>query len=202
MPVPPPTCAPLGAQALPVLNDDVVAKMRAPVHALLAHLDRTLSADVEALSDGNRDRMFTAASQLLQKASQVLTHADGAVAADCKARPAHLRLGFSQLNIYPPCLFMHVLGYLGSTRAQSISQLPVQPVCAQVHCMWAQVAKVQREFIQRLLTFTTFSKHMAAVRETHSLLRCALDLRDRPRPPEPSDGGRCIKVRCGADASI
>lgn len=53
---------------------------------------------------------------------------------------------------------------------------------------------MQREFIQRLLTFTTFSKHMAAVRETHSLLRGALDLRDRPRPPEPSDGGRCIKV--------
>ena len=63
--------------------------------------------------------------------------------------------------------------------------------------MGAQVGQVQREFIQRLLTFTTFSKHMAAVRETHSLLRCALDLRDRPRPPEPSDGGRCIKVRGG-----
>ena len=63
--------------------------------------------------------------------------------------------------------------------------------------MGAQVGQVQREFIQRLLTFTTFSKHMAAVRETHSLLRCALDLRDRPRPPEPSDGGRCIKVREG-----
>ena len=71
-----------------MLNDEVVASMRAPVHALLAHLDATLGADVEALSDGNRDRMFTAASALLQKAAQVLTHADGAVAADGKARPA------------------------------------------------------------------------------------------------------------------
>ena len=80
-------------QALPVLNNEVVASMRAPVHALLAHLDATLGADVEALSDGNRDRMFTAASALLQKAAQVLTHADGAVAADAKARPFAYPLG-------------------------------------------------------------------------------------------------------------
>ena len=86
-----------------MLNDEVVASMRAPVHALLAHLDATLGADVEALSDGNRDRMFTAASALLQKAAQVLTHADGAVAADGKARPAQL-FSFcdpAQHNIFP-----------------------------------------------------------------------------------------------------
>jgi len=54
---------------------------------------------------------------------------------------------------------------------------------------------VQRNFIQRLLTFTTFQKHMAAVRETHSLLRCAVNLRDRPRLPESSDGGTSIQAR-------
>lgn len=53
---------------------------------------------------------------------------------------------------------------------------------------------MQRNFIQRLLTFTTFQKHMAAVRETHSLLRCAVNLRDRPRLPEASDGGSSIQA--------
>lgn len=53
---------------------------------------------------------------------------------------------------------------------------------------------MQRNFIQRLLTFTTFQKHMAAVRETHSLLRCAVSLRDRPRLPDSSDGGRSIQA--------
>ncbi|KAK9838464.1 hypothetical protein WJX81_000965 [Elliptochloris bilobata] len=127
-------------RALPLLNKEVVAKLGTPVHELLVHLDKTLGADVEMLSDGNRDRMFISASQLLQKASLVLMQAKGAVVADSK------------------------------------------------------VGEVQRNFIQRLLTFTTFSKHMAAVRETHSLLHCALDMRDRPRAPEPSDGGACIKA--------
>ena len=106
-------CCPLTApgwalQALPLLNDDVVEKMRAPVHALLAHLDMTLGANVEALSDGNRDRMFTAASQLLQKASQVLTHADGTVAADSKVSPAMGSLGLNPAQLLSLAPIMHM----------------------------------------------------------------------------------------------
>ena len=63
-----------------------------------------------------------------------------------------------------------------------------------------QVGAVQRNLIGRLLTNTTLHKHMAAARETHGLLRCALDFRDRPRPPEPSDGGSSIRVRAPAAA--
>lgn len=70
------------AQALPLLNDEVVAKMAPSVHVLLRHLDATLAYDVEALSDGNRDRMFTAASALLQKSATLLTLAEGAASAD------------------------------------------------------------------------------------------------------------------------
>jgi len=62
------------------------------------------------------------------------------------------------------------------------------------------VGAVQRNLIGRLLTNTTLHKHMAAARETHGLLRCALDLRDRPRPPEPSDGGSSIRARDPAAA--
>lgn len=81
------------AQALPLLNDEVVAKMAPSVHVLLRHLDATLACDVEALSDGNRDRMFTAASALLQKSATLLTLAEGAASADRTVRaPASGRL--------------------------------------------------------------------------------------------------------------
>ena len=41
-----------------------------------------------------------------------------------------------------------------------------------------QVSAVQREFVQKLLTFPVFSKHLAAVREINNMLRRALDLRE------------------------
>ena len=37
---------------------------------------------------------------------------------------------------------------------------------------------MQREFVQKLLTFPVFSKHLAAVREINNMLRRALDLRE------------------------
>ena len=41
-----------------------------------------------------------------------------------------------------------------------------------------QVSAVQRGFVQKLLTFPVFSKHLAAVREINNMLRRALDLRE------------------------
>ena len=41
-----------------------------------------------------------------------------------------------------------------------------------------QVSTVQRSFVQKLLTFPVFSKHLAAVREINNMLRRALDLRE------------------------
>lgn len=60
--------------------------MAPSVHILLGHVDATLAGDVEALADGGRDRMFLAASQLLQKSAAVLAAAEGAATADREAR--------------------------------------------------------------------------------------------------------------------
>lgn len=50
-----------------------------------------------------------------------------------------------------------------------------------------QVVAVQREFVEKLLTFSIFSKHLTAVREINNMLRRALDLRDRsPNPNSDS----------------
>jgi hypothetical protein len=41
-----------------------------------------------------------------------------------------------------------------------------------------QVSAVQRKFVEKLLTFSIFSKHLTAVREINNMLRRCLDLRE------------------------
>ena len=72
--------------------------------------------------------------------------------------------------------------------------LSIMPRSPHVHCTWAeqaarrrvQVSAVQREFVQKLLTFPVFSKHLAAVREINNMLRRALDLREACPGDEPA----------------
>ena len=42
-----------------------------------------------------------------------------------------------------------------------------------------QVAGVQREFVEKLLTKPVFQRHMTAVREVHNMLRAAQKIRDQ-----------------------
>ena len=51
-----------------------------------------------------------------------------------------------------------------------------------------QVDVVQRAFILRMLSFSTFSKHLAAVRETNELLKRSMEM-------QSDDGGRCLQVQ-------
>lgn len=52
----------------------------------------------------------------------------------------------------------------------------------------AQVGHVQRRFVVRLLGQSSFSKHLAAVRATNTLLKRAVELRS-------VDNGHSIKAR-------
>lgn len=55
--------------------------------ALVAYMASQLEADLELLSDKGRDRMFIAASGILEKLSVLLTLCESPSAADAQARP-------------------------------------------------------------------------------------------------------------------
>lgn len=63
-----------------------------------------------------------------------------------------------------------------------LSPLEIKPILS---CL--QVDVVQRAFILRMLSFSTFSKHLAAVRETNELLKRSMEM-------QSDDGGRCLQV--------
>ena len=69
-------------QAEEALLPNAFSLLADDLQGLLSFLSTALSEDLELLSDKGRDRMFTSASSLLEKANLLLSHNFGAAHAD------------------------------------------------------------------------------------------------------------------------